>query len=208
MRVLGPMVVVLLFAGVASAQPGQTPPQPQPYGPSPYAYPAYGYQRQVMPVQLTLDEQYLLQRGYISDGEHIGGGIVSVFFGWGIGQAVQGRWSEKGYIFTLGEGASLAVLIWGVVRLARAEDRCFDDPTCRSSSDEGVGMVLAGMAGLTVFRVWEIYDAFAGPAEHNRKLRALQMRLGMPVPIARVSPFLTSPKGDTGGAVAGVTLRF
>ncbi len=83
MRVLA-VVVVLLVSTVAAAQPGAAqPPYPPP--------PAYGYAPQPMQVQLTLDEQYLLERGYISDGQHVGGTVVAFFFGFGIGHAVQGR---------------------------------------------------------------------------------------------------------------------
>src|SRR5262245_44394392 len=73
-------------------QPQQYPPPQQPpyYGPQ-YAYPA---QRPVMQAQLTLDEQYLLERGFITEGEHLGGGAVALFFGFGLGHAIQGRWSE------------------------------------------------------------------------------------------------------------------
>lgn len=158
-----------------------------------------------MPYQLTVDEQYLLERGFITDGEHIGGGLVAVFLGFGLGQAVQGRWSEKGYIFTLGEGASVVAMIWGMYQVVG----CLDGGGEGRCNDSGVPLFLAGALALTVFRVWGSVDAFVVPPEHNRKLRALRMRLGLPVPMySRVMPYVTSPKGDGGGAVAGLTLRF
>ncbi len=182
--------------------PGQAYPQPYPQQPG-APQPGYG-QPQVMPYQLTLDEQYLLERGFISDGEHIGGGLAAVFLGLGIGQAIQGRWSEKGYIFTLGEGASFVAMVWGLSRWA---NDCIDSETCRD--DSGMALFAGGLIAFSVFRIWETIDAFVAPPEHNRKLRALRMRLGMPVPMyARVTPYVTSPKGDSGGAVAGLSLRF
>jgi hypothetical protein len=157
-----------------------------------------------MPYQLTLDEQYLLERGFISDGEHIGGGLAAVFLGLGIGQAIQGRWSEKGYIFTLGEGASFVAMVWGISRWA---NDCLEPETCRD--DSGMALFAGGLLALAVFRVWETIDAFVAPPEHNRKLRALRMRLGMPVPMySRVTPYVTRPKGDGGGAVGGLAFRF
>jgi hypothetical protein len=159
-----------------------------------------------MQYQLTLDEQYLLERGYISDGAHIGGGLISLFFGWGIGQAVQGRWSEKGYIFTLGEAASVGLIIWGAVGLG--SESCFD--CSQPNNHEGTyGVMLAGgVIGILVFRVWEVIDAFAGPADHNRRLTQLRMRLGMPVPAyTKLTPYVV-PSRDGGGAVAGLSLRF
>jgi hypothetical protein len=157
-----------------------------------------------MPYQLTVDEQYLLERGFITDGEHIGGGLAAVFLGFGLGQAVQGRWSEKGYIFTLGEGASIVAMIWGASRTFGCHD-----VESRCDESGAAALLVGGVLALSVFRVWESVDAFVAPPEHNRKLRALRMRLGMPVPMySRVMPYVTSPKGDGGGAVAGLTLRF
>ena len=58
-------ILVVALTGVASAQaPEPYPPPQQPYPPpqQPYAAPPPAYQ-QPMQVQLTLDEQYLLERG-------------------------------------------------------------------------------------------------------------------------------------------------
>src|SRR5678815_1471590 len=114
MRRLIVVVTLLVLAGSAGAQPGQTPVYSQPPPAYPQQYPSYGYapQRPVMQVQLTVDEQWLLQRGFISDGETYGGGALALFFGYGIGQAVQGRWSQKGYIFTFGDLASGALMMY------------------------------------------------------------------------------------------------
>jgi hypothetical protein len=196
----------------AQPQPYPQPqPQPQPYPApqpypqqQPYPQPGYGYaQRPVMQYQLTLDEQYLLERGFISDGEWLGGGLASVFLGFGIGQAIQGRWSERGWIFTLGQGGSFLVMMYGVTQ---AFEDCFEG--C-SDNDRGFGTFMAGLVGFTVFYAWGAIDAFVAPPSHNRRVKELRMRLGMPVPMySRVMPYVTSPKGDTGGAVAGLSLRF
>jgi hypothetical protein len=226
MRTLIALGLMVMVAGsTAYAQPGadpqQAPPQAPPQQPYPQQpqqpypqqpqYPQQGYgwqpQRPVMQYQLTVDEQYLLERGYISDGQHIGGGLASLFLGWGIGQAVQGRWSEKGYIFTLGEAASVGLIIWGIAGFA--DDNCFD---CYEETDNHNGtygiMIAGGLVGIMVFRIWEVVDAFAGPAEHNRKLTQLRWRLGMPVPrYTKLTPYVVpSRAGD--GAVAGFSLSF
>jgi len=206
------MTVGAAAQGYPQPQPQPYPqpqPQPQPYPqpqPQPYG-PQYGYgQQPVMQYQLTLDERYLLERGFISDGEWIGGGLVNVFFGFGIGQAIQGRWSERGWIFTLGQGVSGVAFMYGFVRWF---GDCFQPDTGCDDNSTGFGLMMAGMVGMTVFYVWGAIDAFAVPPEHNRKVRALRMRLGMPVPMyARLAPYVTSPKGDTGGAVGGLTIRF
>jgi hypothetical protein len=157
-----------------------------------------------MQYQLTVDEQYLLERGFISDGEWIGGGLANVFFGFGIGQAIQGRWSERGWIFTLGQGASGVVFVYGMTQFLT---ECFE-ANC-DNGDHGFGLMMAGMVGTLVFYTWGAIDAFAVPPSHNRRVRELRMRLGLPVPMyARVAPYVTSPKGDQGGAVAGLSFRF
>jgi hypothetical protein len=201
MRALISCLLVMSMTVVAAAQ-GYPQPQPQPYPQQPYPY---GYQQQpMMPVQLTLDERYLLERGFISDGEWIGGGFANIFFGFGIGQAIQGRWSERGWIFTLGQGAFSVAFMYGFIRWF---GDCFES-NC-NNDDRAFELMLVGGLGAAVFYTWGAIDAFAVPPEHNRRVRDLRMRLGMPVPAyATVSPYLTAPKGDTSGAVGGVTFRF
>jgi hypothetical protein len=205
MRTLVVVVVMTMLAGIANAQPGQTPVYSQP--PAGYPPPNYGYyaQRPVMQVQLTVDEQWLLQRGIISDGETYGGGALALFFGYGLGQAVQGRWSQKGYIFTFGDLASGAVMIYGMMGLL---GDCFEGCSERRE-DRYVTLMVAGAIAGGVFRIWEIYDAFAGPGEHNRKVFELRARLGMPTPMyARVRPYVAPNVSGEGGGTAGISLRF
>jgi hypothetical protein len=219
MRVTLIVVSCLLSIGVAQAQ-SYPPPQPQ-YPPPQQPYPQQGYPQQGYPqpygyaqrpvnVQLTVDEQWLLERGYITDGEHLGGGLAALFVGFGVGQAVQGRWSRKGYIFTIGEGVSIGVMIYGVFQFS---DKCVSDPnatnqTCDRAFSRGFGLMLGGMLALSVFRVWETVDAFIAPPQHNRELTELRTRLGMPVPMySRARPYI-APTPDGSGGMAGVALRF
>lgn len=200
---------LVMASGVAAAQPYAQPPPSQPY----YA-PQQPYYAQPQPVQvqLTVDEQWLLSRGYISNGEHLGGGVVSLFFGFGVGQAVQGRWSQKGYIFTFGEAASFGAMIYGMVTLVSAchgnDDLYYEEYCDRRDERRGATLLIGGALALGVFRIWEVVDAFTGPAEHNRQVRALRARLGMhDYSYARqLRPYVV-PAGD-GGGVAGVSMRF
>ena len=195
MRALISLLVMVSLAGVANAQYSQPPPGYQQYPPPGYTY--------APPAQLTLDEQYLMQKGYITEGQHIGGGVVALFFGYGIGQAIQGRWSEKGYIFTLGDAATAGVMMYGMVQLMSCIEGCSERDT-----DHAAQLMLVGALGHLVFRTWETIDAFTAPGEHNRKLRALHMRLGMQVPVyTRLTPHVAPPR-DGDGAVAGLSLRF
>src|SRR5690349_5932967 len=112
-------IAMLVSTTIATAQPAAQPyapqpypqpnPQPQPY-PQPYAPAPYAYQ----PQQLTAEEYELLAEGEISEGAHYGGAALSFFFGLGAGQAVQGRWGETGWIFTLGEIGAAGLLFYGV----------------------------------------------------------------------------------------------
>jgi hypothetical protein len=207
------VVAVLGAAGVASAQPGADPGAPPPYSPPPpapccneqpvHVPPPYQYQQ---PVVLTLDEQRLLDEGEIPIGRYLGGGITSIFVGFGIGHAVQGRWSETGWIFTLGQAASLTALIYGI-----SQSDCFLFAySCNDrGDDDGVGFIVGGVIGLVGFRIWELVDVWVGPPRHNRRVRALRMRLGLP-PVTvgkRMTPYLVPPSGGS-GAVAGVSLSF
>ena len=157
-----------------------------------------------MPVQITPAEHELLQKGEISDGAHIGGAAASLFVGFGVGQAVQGRYGETGWIFTVGEIASMTALFVG---LGQAFEGCFpeDSGTCDNGGEE---LIIGGLIGLVVFRVWEVVDAFGGPPKHNRKVRELRMRLGIPQPMYthRVVPYINRTRDS--GATAGIVLRF
>ncbi|MEO8707386.1 MAG: hypothetical protein ABI867_45585 [Kofleriaceae bacterium] len=224
------LVVVVVMQGTAGAQPGQTPiapepsPDPSPYPPPPsgyppppstpypqpapggYAPPPYNY----VPVQLTAEDQALLAEGEITDGQHVGGAVAGLFFGFGIGQAVQGRWSDTGWIFTLGEAASITAMVIGAVKSFDCIDS--NDTIGGSSSGcsnaSGSGLLIGGFVGFMVFRVWEVVDAFGGPPKHNRRVRELKMRLGIPQPIysQRLTPYVN--KARDGGGVAGLSLRF
>jgi len=209
-------LVMISLAGSALAQPGGMPdpgqypppqpqPAPQPY-PPPAPYPPQGYvppPQQYVPVQLTADEQELLQQGEISDNQHIGGAAVAFLFGFGVGQAVQGRYSETGWIFTLGEAASIAALMYGILH----DLDCGLDSRCSTSDTDGL-YIAGGLIGLFGFRIWEIVDAVGGPTKHNRKVRELKMRLGIPVPMYthRMLPYVN--KTHDGGGTAGVIFRF
>ncbi|HSR97298.1 MAG TPA: hypothetical protein VLM79_09625 [Kofleriaceae bacterium] len=217
------LFVVLAFHSAAHAQPGSdgrqgqpypAPPPGQPYPPpQPYPYPPPGGATvpppyQYVPVQLTIDEQDLLNQGEITDGRHVGGILVSLFFGLGVGQAVQGRYGDTGWIFTVGEAASMVALIAGVVKTI---DDCFDldERDCHDNST-GSALLIGGFVGLAAFRIWEVVDAITGPPRHNARVRQLRMRLGMPPTsfARRLRPYIAPPLSRDGGGTAGLTLRF
>lgn len=192
MRALVCGVIVGLLATVARAQPGQVPPP-------------YAYQPAPAPVMLTAEEQELLLDGEISDAQHAGGVIAAVFAGFGIGQAIEGRWSEKGYIFTVGEGITSSIFIYGFFETVMY---CIGNETNNKGCSRGPELMIAGALGDAVFRIWGVIDAVTGPGEHNQRVRALRMRVGGPRPYyGSLRPYVApSQHGD--GAVAGVGFSF
>jgi hypothetical protein len=221
--ILSGVVIVAVLASAVHAQPGQTqpgpyppppaqpyPPQPaqpppppmQPQQPPPGVPPPYGY----APIQLTPEEHELLLDGEIGEGAHIAGVVANFFIGFGIGQAIQGRFGDTGWIFALGETASFAAFIIGLGQVVG--DCAFDSPDCGDGNGAGAGLLLVGLIGVGVFHIWGIVDSIAGPSRHNRRVRDLRMRLGQPMHYyqGRIEPFLH--KSRDGGGFAGVTLRF
>lgn len=202
------------------APPGQTAPTPMPpYPTSPYPTPAapypapvpYPYPPGVLPphayvAQLSEEDQALLARGEISDGRYIGGALASVFFGFGIGQAVHGRYHDTGWIFTFGEAGTLAAMVVGALQ---AIGDCYDfGEPCRDD-DDGEALMVGGLLGFIAFRAWELVDVFSAPPKHNARVRELRMRLGLPPPMySRVQPYVAPSMSRDGGAAAGLTLRF
>ena len=195
------VVIVALLAPSAHAQPGQTQAQPYP-PPGPYGQRAQGVPPPAgyIPLQVTPEEHELLLDGEISEGAHIAGAAVNFFFGFGLGQAIQGRFDKTGWIFALGGGVSVAAMIAGAVQHV---DECGFGENCDESN--GAGMMVVGLVGFAVFHTWGLVDSIAGPSRHNRRVRDLQMRLGMR-PMYSVAPFVRETRD--GGGVAGLTLRF
>lgn len=189
MRTAIAIAVMMLGARVAAAQPGVTPSGPPCCVPAPYAYqPA-----------LSVEDQELLAQGEITDGQHVGGGLVALMFGFGVGQAVQGRWHETGWIFTLGETGSLVAMIYG---FADGIDHCSGD-VCGRATQGDVALVVGGLVAFSALHVWEVVDAFVMPPKHNRRVRELKARLGMPSYVLR--PYV-APSATSG--VAGLSVSF
>lgn len=203
-------VLLGLVPGVAAAQPGTTQPQPppaqpypppQPYPPQPQPqpyppqpYPPQPYYPQPQYHLLTEEERELIADGEIEPPQHIIGGLAGTFAGLGIGHAIQGRWSDKGWIFTVGEVAAFSLIL---VSLGDCgfEDDCDDEV-------EGAWFGLVAFIGL---HVWEVFDVWLGPPAHNRRVRAAQMKAGM---APGYGLYLAPPLTRDDGAVAGFTLRF
>ena len=63
----------------------------------------------------------------IKQGRYIGGGVASLFLGFGIGHAIQGRWKEKGWIHTTTQSIAVATLVVSLIMLDNEKDKIFQD---------------------------------------------------------------------------------
>ncbi|MEZ4363749.1 MAG: hypothetical protein R3B48_26460 [Kofleriaceae bacterium] len=144
-------------------------------------------------------ELLLLERGEIPTGRYVFGGIVSSMYGFGIGHAIQKRWTESGWLFTVGEIASLALAVHTIQRASsdcvRTEIEC--------AGQRGYA-VLTGLALLsyTGFRIAEVTDSWSAPPHHNDQVRAARERAHR---LRTATPYLT-PTHD--GGMAGFVKTF
>jgi hypothetical protein len=139
------------------------------------------------------------------------GGVVAIFVGWGIGQAVEGRWHDTGWIFSLGESASLAAIIGGAIGIVNCEGVDPAQTSCTGGDAMSGGFLIGGLIALTGFRIWEVVDAFVGPSGHNERVHELRRRYGYrDYNYARnITPYMSRPQAASGdGMTAGLTLRF
>lgn len=128
------------------------------------------YEAKEKGIELSEKDREVLEIGHINDTKYIVGGILGTYpLGFGLGHVIQGRWSEQGWIFTAGEGASLAVLLVGAVGCAGRGISGSDDCT-----DGQALLVGAGLIGYLGFRIWEIVDVWAAPPSQNRKYNELK----------------------------------
>jgi hypothetical protein len=197
------LALAICMVGTSAARADQPEP-PVPFPPAPAEPapppPADGWSVAPKPApRLTVDERELLARGEISSGQHVGGGLVGTFVGFGIGHAVQGRYIDRGWIFTLGELASMGALVAGV-------SSCLQDSiSSRGSRSCDDTFIIGGLVGLLGFRIWEIVDVWGGPAWHNERVRELRERAPKGPSWDRAS-FYGAPAA--GGGRAGLVLRF
>jgi hypothetical protein len=132
------------------------------------------YEAEKKAITLTEQDKRILEIGEISDTRYIVGGILGTYpLGLGIGHAIQGRWSDKGWIFTAGELGAATVFMIGALGCVSDElnNGLNGKDDCRGLNE---AMVVTGLVGYIGFRIWEIVDVWSVPPAHNRKVRELQ----------------------------------
>jgi hypothetical protein len=168
------VVVILGISGLgAAAPPGLTP-----------ATGALG---------LSEEDLEILRAGPMSDTDHALGTILAGVVGFGVGQAAQGRWGERGWIFTLGDSLATFGLLSGFADLANSEGA------------RGQSMFVGSLLALGALRLCQFADAGLAPAARNHRYQLLRTRLDNPGVL--VVPYV-APTTRGEGALAGLSLRF
>jgi hypothetical protein len=137
---------------------------------------ASDHQAEVHRGYLTKDDQKILNRGEISDGKYISGGILGSIVGFGSGHAVQRRYLFKGMIFTIGEGAGLLTFLVFGGGQGCAPSGNSNYPNSSSCSEDQV-MQIFGLAVIAGFKIWEMIDLWVMPPILNRRYRELSQKL-------------------------------
>lgn len=94
----------------------------------------------------------------IENTRYITGGVVGTLWGFGIGHAVQGRYRQDGWKFTVGEAVGSLLLLINM-------GECFpENRPCGSALGINFGLeILTGFALVGGFRIWEIIDLWVAP---------------------------------------------
>jgi len=190
------LMVLVAFSSAAVAQPATS--EPAAPMPAEVAQPLDRQQPAVqlqLQLQLTGEQQLLLDQGEIPIGGWLTGGVLSTFLGFGVGQAIQGRYKSRGWMFTVGDSVATTVILIGAARC------------CGPAGNKEEYAVLGGLAVLVGLRIWQTIDAWIVPPAHNRRVRALRTRLGLAPPSYGL--YLAPPQTPDGsGGVAGLAIQF
>lgn len=142
-------------------------------------------------------ERELVAAGGFTSHEIVAGGIAGLVAGFGIGQLIQGRWRQRGWIFFVNDVLSVGLGIEGYTT-------CRDDTLDQDRRDRGCAIAALFTATLALSRVLQAGDALIVPALRNRRLRReLEQDRA---PVARYG-VVVAPRGD-GSMTLGFAMRF
>lgn len=100
----------------------------------------------------------------VETSKYITGGVLASAVGFGIGHGIQGRYNEKGWIFTATEVASVVALGVGISSCDTMDKKA----TCSNN-----GLITLGALSLVGFHVWEIIDAWTGARPVDVETKAI-----------------------------------
>lgn len=156
--------VAALLTGIATAsvalaqEPPPPPPPPDQHRQSPRDVEQTGQtERRREARRDAAAGQAVRQRKHgISPVRYAVGGLIGTFSGLGLGHAIVGEWTNKGWIFTVGEIGTGVMTVYGMAQ-ALSHDR--NTPSAR----RGEMFMIAGALSMTVLRVYEVYDIWTRP---------------------------------------------
>jgi hypothetical protein len=135
--------------------------------------------------------------------DYILGGITGSFLGLGAGHAIQGRFFDKGWIFTIGEVTSFAFIIASSVDSTPCDPADPPHSGCMGGGWPNPYWVLV-LGGL---HIWEIIDVWAAPGWTVQGTQQNQQSATSPTTSPRLSLWL-HPTRTGLNPVVGVGLRF
>lgn len=94
-----------------------------------------------------------------TEDRYIAGGVVGSVIGLGIGQAINGNYTNSGWVFTLTEVPSLAMLIAGAMIYHIGAPYM----TYQQAKNLGTGLLIPGVLLFAGFRIWDIVDLWSMP---------------------------------------------
>lgn len=107
------------------------------------------------PVPVTDSTESTSSRIPVKTSKYVTGGVIGSAIGLGIGHGIQGRYADKGWIFTATEAAGIAMMVAGCND--RKDTDNDGDEECNNQGLAGAGLILA-----IGFHVWEIVDVWTG----------------------------------------------
>ena len=113
------------------------------------------------------EDKKIIEQGPISDGRYYGGAALGTYIGFGVGHAIQGRYQDKGWIFTAGQVGSLFVAATGITKCLFDSDTYKEDNSCSNTQ------LQIGVWGLIIFKGWEIFDLWYTPYKINQRYKEL-----------------------------------
>lgn len=130
-------------------------------------------------IPLTTDEMKTFEIGLLGNTRYITGGILGTLPGFGLGHTIQGRWKDRGWIFTVGELASLSVFYYsGLSCLGEGVSNSISRGTNDGSSGSCY-LANVAFAGFIGFKIWEIVDLWYGGYQHQQRYDLLKKKMNL-----------------------------
>ena len=105
----------------------------------------------------------------ISKGQYTWGGVASIIPGFGIGHALQGRYMERGWIFTASEiltiGGSVISAFYTISLMASQKGRVYPKNVKLETTMRNFSISL--LVAFIGIKAWEIYDAWVLPSDYK-----------------------------------------